>query len=47
MKENEISHIIPPGAIMMTPTAEKKEKSPNKSVRKLKFDFSRFNETKK
>ena len=33
-KENDISNIIMPGSVMMTPTpGVKKEKSPNKSVR--------------
>lgn len=33
-KENDVdlSNIILPGSVMMTPTAAKKEKSPNKSV---------------
>ena len=32
LKENEISNIILPGSVMMTPTAGRPEKSPNKSV---------------
>ncbi len=43
-KENDVdlSNIILPGSVMMTPTAVKKEKSPNKSVFfRQQIDFKR------